>query len=142
MYGFVDDPGVSTLCRRAQLQCNGIKVCEHFDHKLLENCERYEPDPEGMKELWNHELDANARESNSITNILTRYVFHSSFIISYRDLHDTNLNTVLSFYKTIMQTKCSISCEGIPKLRLLGNVGLVCLSFVLVVLRLTFLSLP
>lgn len=80
MYGFVDDPAVSTLCRRAQLQCNGIKVCEHFDHNLLENCERYEPDPEGMKELWNHELDANARESNSITNILTRCVFHWHFV--------------------------------------------------------------
>ena len=76
MYGFVDDPAVSTHCRHAQLQCNGIKVCEYFDHSLLENCERYEPDPEGMKELWNHELDANARESNSVVNILTRYVFH------------------------------------------------------------------
>jgi hypothetical protein len=114
VYGFVDDPTVSTHCRRAQLQCNGIKVCEHFDHRLLENCERYEPDPEGMKELWNHELDANAREPNSSISFFLGY-FHNA---------NLNFNAILSFYNTIMQTKCSIRCNGIPKMRLLGNVSL------------------
>ncbi|KIJ58716.1 hypothetical protein HYDPIDRAFT_171172 [Hydnomerulius pinastri MD-312] len=36
-------------------------------------CERYEPDEEEMRALWNHELDANDRENQHTVNILARF---------------------------------------------------------------------
>jgi hypothetical protein len=62
------------------LECNGIDTCECFDNNILENCERFEPDPEAMRELWNHELDANTREAGEAENIIYRYEANLNFL--------------------------------------------------------------
>ena len=67
-----DDP-YPVRCRCVQLDCNGIDTCEHLNNSLLENCEHFEPDPEEMQKLWNHELDANTREAGNPENIIYRY---------------------------------------------------------------------
>ena len=73
VFGFnEDDPSESVHCRRAFLHCNGIDICEHFDEGILEYCERYEPDPDEMRELWHRELDANSREALEEVNIVSR----------------------------------------------------------------------
>jgi hypothetical protein len=73
VYGFnEDDPTESVHCRRAYLHCNGVHICEHFEQNILEDCERYEPDPDEMRELWHRELDANSREAVSEVNIVSR----------------------------------------------------------------------
>lgn len=73
VFGFnEDDPTESVHCRRAHLHCNGIGICEHFDKEILEDCERYEPDPNEMRELWYRELDANSREAHEEVNIVSR----------------------------------------------------------------------
>jgi hypothetical protein len=43
-----------------------------FDQDILEDCERYEPDPDEMRELWCRELDANSREALEEVNIVSR----------------------------------------------------------------------
>ena len=73
VFGFdEDDPTESVHCRCAFLHCNGVDICEHFDHNILEDCERYEPDPDEMRELWDRELDANSREVLKEANIVLR----------------------------------------------------------------------
>ena len=70
-------------CRRVQLFCNGIDTCECFDKDILENCERFEPDPDAMRELWKHELDANTREAGEAENIIYRYEATSNFFFFF-----------------------------------------------------------
>ena len=65
-------------CRRVHLKCNGVETCEFVDPQLFAGCERYEPDSEATRELWNHELDANEREAASASTIISQYV-HSIF---------------------------------------------------------------
>ncbi|KAJ6479038.1 hypothetical protein C8R45DRAFT_933816 [Mycena sanguinolenta] len=92
VYNLGPDPETSILCRRAQLYCNGVDVCEFIDPKLFEGCERYEPDIDEMRELWNHELDANENEAASASGIISR------------------------FYSRVVTSKCKIKCEGVPTL--------------------------
>ncbi|KAJ7076515.1 hypothetical protein C8R43DRAFT_1118466 [Mycena crocata] len=61
--GLTLDPDEELLCRRAHLFCNGVKTCQFIDPALFAECERYEPDFDAMRELWNHELDANELEA-------------------------------------------------------------------------------
>ena len=73
VFGFNEEgPTQSVYCHRAYLHCNGIDICEHFDQDILEDCERYEPDPDEMRELWYRELDANSREALEEANIVSR----------------------------------------------------------------------
>jgi hypothetical protein len=67
-----DSDDSAVLCRRAYLHCNGVDICEHFDQAILEGCERYDPDPDEMRELWYRELDANSREALDESNIVSR----------------------------------------------------------------------
>ncbi|KAJ6459589.1 hypothetical protein C8R45DRAFT_942146 [Mycena sanguinolenta] len=92
VYNLGPDPETSILCRRAQLYCNGVDVCEFIDRKLFEGCERYEPDMDEMRELWNHELDVNENEAASASGIISR------------------------FYSRVVTSKCKIKCEGVPTL--------------------------
>ena len=46
--------------------------------ELFGDCERFEPDPSAMVDLWNHELEANEREAASPEAILSRYIFFPS----------------------------------------------------------------
>ncbi|KAF7366386.1 hypothetical protein MSAN_00895300 [Mycena sanguinolenta] len=92
VYNLGPDPEKPILCRRAQLYCNGVDVCEFIDPELFEGCERYEPDMDAMRELWNHELDANENEAASAWGIISR------------------------FYSRVVTSKCKIKCEGVPTL--------------------------
>ena len=80
MYCLNEDDSNPVLCRRVQLDCNGVDTCERFDESLLENCERFEPDPEEMRELWRHELDANTCEAGEAENIIYRYEVNFIFL--------------------------------------------------------------
>ena len=88
VFGFnEDDPAESVHCRRAHLHCNGVDICEYFDLDILGDCERYEPDLDEMRELWNRELEANSREALEEANIVSRS--ESLQLLNY--LETTNL---------------------------------------------------
>jgi hypothetical protein len=80
------------------LVCNGIDTCECFDEDILENCERFEPDPEVMRELWNHELDANTREAGEAENIIYRYEAKFSFFWISKLQVTTTLGFILGYW--------------------------------------------
>ncbi|KAJ7040166.1 hypothetical protein C8F04DRAFT_1391946 [Mycena alexandri] len=71
---FPDDLDKSILCRRY----------------LFAGCERFEPDLEGMQDLWRHELDFNEQEAESVVGIIAR------------------------FYTRIMNSTCRVKCAGVP----------------------------
>ncbi|KAH6897587.1 hypothetical protein BKA70DRAFT_1563041 [Coprinopsis sp. MPI-PUGE-AT-0042] len=52
--------GPDVLCQAAAKQCGGCYHCSEIDPSILEGCERYEADPEGMKEVWRAERELNA----------------------------------------------------------------------------------
>ncbi|KAJ7337368.1 hypothetical protein DFH08DRAFT_252732 [Mycena albidolilacea] len=83
--------------RRAQLQCKGIYVCEFVSEELFGDCERFEPDEQAMRDLWNHELDANDCEAAAPEAILSR------------------------FYTRVINSKCKTECDGVPIMKLLNN---------------------
>ena len=73
VFGFdEDDPTESVHCHRAFLHCNGVDICEHFDHDILEDCKCYESDPDEIQELWDCELNANSHEALKEVNIFLR----------------------------------------------------------------------
>ncbi|KAF7322576.1 hypothetical protein HMN09_00036100 [Mycena chlorophos] len=84
-------------CRRAHLKCKGVSTCEHVSEELFGDCERLEPDPAAMRDLWNHELDANEREAASAESILSR------------------------FYQRVALSKCDGDCDGSPVMVLRSN---------------------
>ena len=79
VYGLSEDGDKATLCRRAHLHCNGILVCQFFDRTLFQNMERFEVNEDDMRMFWNHELDANQKEANSVHGILARYTSCTSY---------------------------------------------------------------
>nr|GAT54288.1 predicted protein [Mycena chlorophos] len=90
--------GRGVRCRRAVLTCVGVGKCEHASPDLFIDCERYEPDPAGMQDLWFQELDANEREAASVDAILSR------------------------FYVRVTESKCKkADCDGVPILIQLRN---------------------
>ncbi|KAJ7106000.1 hypothetical protein C8R44DRAFT_745647 [Mycena epipterygia] len=76
--------------RRVHLRCQGVCTCEYVSEELFGDCERYEPDEAAMRDLWNHELDANEREAASAGSILSR------------------------FYQRVIKSKCDVECDGVP----------------------------
>lgn len=117
MYCLNEDDSNPVRCRRVQLDCNGVDTCECFDESLLEHCERFEPDPEQMRELWNHELDANTREAGDAENIIYRYK---------ANIYSLDIQTYIPtrFYSRIQDLRCKVPCEGKPIMRLRGEVHL------------------
>ncbi|KAJ7793170.1 hypothetical protein B0H14DRAFT_3498353, partial [Mycena olivaceomarginata] len=89
--------GERVRARRAQLRCKGICVCEFVSEELFGDCERFEPDEQAIRDLWNHELDANEREAASPEAILSR------------------------FYTRVISSKCKTECDGVPVVILLNN---------------------
>lgn len=61
-----------TLCRRASLECQGVKFCEFFDRDLLEHFERFEADPTVMQDLWKKMLDRNEADVREPEGIIAR----------------------------------------------------------------------
>jgi hypothetical protein len=53
-----------------------------FDENILAGCQRFEPDEDHMRELWNHELDANAKEATLAVGIISRYVRDNFFLFT------------------------------------------------------------
>ncbi|KAJ7875255.1 hypothetical protein B0H14DRAFT_3859475 [Mycena olivaceomarginata] len=82
--------GERVRAQRAQLRCKGICVCEFVSEELFGDCERFEPDEQAMRDLWNHELDANEREAASPEAILSR------------------------FYTRVISSKCKTECDDAP----------------------------
>jgi hypothetical protein len=64
--------GECMRARRAQLRCKDIYVCEFVSEELFGDYEWFEPDKQAMRDLWNHELEANEREAASPEAILSR----------------------------------------------------------------------
>ncbi|KAF6745682.1 hypothetical protein DFP72DRAFT_973986 [Ephemerocybe angulata] len=89
---FPDDPDHSVQCRRCDLSCQGVKVCEHFDKSLFENCVRYKRDDGEVRDLWEKELEMNAIEASSVEAVIVR------------------------FYKRAQSEACKIDCDGKPRL--------------------------
>ncbi|KAJ7872495.1 hypothetical protein B0H14DRAFT_3131545 [Mycena olivaceomarginata] len=75
--------GERVRARRAQLRC-----CEFVSEELF---------GDSMRDLWNHELDANEREAASPEAILSR------------------------FYTRVISSKCKTECDGVPVMILLNN---------------------
>lgn len=73
--------------RRVHLRCQGVRTCEYVSEELFGDCERYEPDEAAMRDLWNHELDANEREAASAGLILSRcgYISQRAFKLIFAD---------------------------------------------------------
>ncbi|KAJ7162387.1 hypothetical protein C8R46DRAFT_1353332 [Mycena filopes] len=95
VYGFYpEQPAQAIRCRRCTFDCKGIDVCQLLDPNLFAGCERFEPDLEGMQDLWRHELDANEHEAESFVGIIAR------------------------FYTRIVHSTCKVkpACTGVPKL--------------------------
>jgi hypothetical protein len=72
--GFTKNLDERFFCRRVHLKCNGVDTCEYIDRELFAGCERFEPDLDAMRALWNHELEANEAEAASVSGILAQYV--------------------------------------------------------------------
>jgi hypothetical protein len=68
-----------------------------------------------MRELWNRELDANAREALEEVNIVSR----SESLVNQlgSDLRMSN-----RFYSEIQKLKCKVPCTGQPMMRQLASV--------------------
>jgi hypothetical protein len=64
--------GDRVRARCAHLRCQGVCTCEYVSEDLFGDCERYKPDAAAMRDLWNHELDANEHEAASVGSILLR----------------------------------------------------------------------
>ncbi|KAJ7692952.1 hypothetical protein B0H14DRAFT_2199871, partial [Mycena olivaceomarginata] len=88
--------GERVRARRAELRCKGICVCEFVSEELFGDCERFEPDEQAMRDLWNHELDANEREAAS--------------------------PEAIHFYTRVISSKCKTECDGVPVMILLNNI--------------------
>lgn len=50
-------------CQRAQLYCNGIKMCKHFDSTVLQDFERCKRDVSIAQDLYKKVLNANEEEA-------------------------------------------------------------------------------
>ena len=61
-------------CQYAEHQCQGVFHCSEMDMTLLEGCERYEPDDEEMRELWEAEREVNVQETSSANLRAAAYV--------------------------------------------------------------------
>ncbi|KAJ7939111.1 hypothetical protein B0H13DRAFT_2261049 [Mycena leptocephala] len=88
--GFDPDPTKGFKSRRCHLYCNGVKTCEYFNDAIFSGCERYEPDEDDMRELWDCELEANQTEAALPLGVLAR------------------------FYARVVNSKCKIKCDGVP----------------------------
>ncbi|KAJ7510558.1 hypothetical protein B0H11DRAFT_2401870, partial [Mycena galericulata] len=52
-------------CQVASHNCQGVFVCSQLDPSLLDGHERYEPDDEAMRELWEADRAVNVRDTSS-----------------------------------------------------------------------------
>lgn len=58
--------------RRADFKCEGIKVCEYIDPKLLDGFEGWERDDSEMAPFWQQELQGNEDEFADPDGALSR----------------------------------------------------------------------
>jgi hypothetical protein len=54
------------LCQVANHDCQGVYMCDKLDSSLLDDHERYEPDEDDMRELFEAERAVNVRETSSV----------------------------------------------------------------------------
>ena len=54
------------LCQVAKHDCQGVFICDKLDKSLLDGHERYHPDDEQTRALFQAERDVNVRETSSV----------------------------------------------------------------------------
>ncbi|KAJ7661189.1 hypothetical protein B0H17DRAFT_1144712 [Mycena rosella] len=60
-------------CQAATHQCQGVWICDQFNHSLSEGHERYEPDDDAMRELWAADQAVNVRDTSSMYTRVAAY---------------------------------------------------------------------
>ena len=63
-------------CQRADHECQGVWHCNQINPDLLRNCERYKPDPNQRRGLWEAELKVNDLEGETMHGVAAMYVRH------------------------------------------------------------------
>ncbi|EIM79030.1 uncharacterized protein STEHIDRAFT_116833, partial [Stereum hirsutum FP-91666 SS1] len=61
---FGEDDAEGTMCRRAEHHCQGVRHCNQLDMSLLNDCQRYIPDPAERKRLVDAERALDGATSN------------------------------------------------------------------------------
>ncbi|KAJ7435763.1 hypothetical protein FB451DRAFT_1062196, partial [Mycena latifolia] len=93
------------LCQVANHKCQGVYLCSELDMSLLDGHERYEPDDDEMRELFEAEREVDLRETSSVAI------------------------RAAAFYTEIHTKKCphvdatGAQCTGLPVYRKLKEVG-------------------
>ncbi|KAF8580252.1 hypothetical protein K439DRAFT_1619957 [Ramaria rubella] len=60
-------------CRTVALTCNGINTCELFDANLIRDCERFEPDENERRTIWDAAKVQNQKEAEDVNAIVARF---------------------------------------------------------------------
>lgn len=108
-------------CQRSSYTCQGVFHCDQLDPVLLAGYERYEPDIDDRKELWEAEQAVNMREGSTVHALVAAYVFSCSFMPVFTD------QMSYSFYNKVQSMRCKREnddghrCNGVPSLRKLNQ---------------------
>ncbi|KAJ7120131.1 hypothetical protein C8R44DRAFT_877592 [Mycena epipterygia] len=94
------------LCQMASHTCQGVFVCSQLDVSLLDGHERYEPDDDEMRELFEAEREVNVRETSSVA------IRAAAF---YKEIHDQCPH---------VDTATGVKCTGLPVYRQLKAINL------------------
>ncbi|KII84398.1 hypothetical protein PLICRDRAFT_179640 [Plicaturopsis crispa FD-325 SS-3] len=95
----------SVKCQRARHSCQGIYHCNQLDMSLLDGCERYVPDPNQRRDLWEAERKINEQEGSTV------------------------IAKVAMFYKEVQKKRCphvsngGVQCAGLPVIRNLKEIS-------------------
>ncbi|KAJ7138641.1 hypothetical protein C8R46DRAFT_1321667, partial [Mycena filopes] len=92
-------------CQVANHGCQGVYICDQLDPGLLDGHERYEPDDDDMRELFNAERTVNVRETSSMGMRAAAF---------YTEIHS----------KPCPHTANGVPCAGLPVYRPLRQVNL------------------
>ncbi|KAJ7033971.1 hypothetical protein C8F04DRAFT_906737, partial [Mycena alexandri] len=62
------------LCQVASHRCQGVYVCSQLDASLLNGHERYEPDDDAMRELFEADRAVNVRDTSSMSLLVAAFL--------------------------------------------------------------------
>lgn len=61
-------------CQVSEHLCQGVYHCSELDMTLLDGCQRYDPDEDEMRQLFEAERDINISENSTVENLAAVYV--------------------------------------------------------------------
>ncbi|KAJ2926622.1 hypothetical protein H1R20_g10478, partial [Candolleomyces eurysporus] len=93
---------LGVACQYAQHVCGGCYHCSELDLTLLNGCERYEPDEDEMRELFEAQCEQNVTASSN----------HSRAAAFYSEIANERCPAKLKD-----ASGCEIQCEGVPVYR-------------------------